>query len=897
MGRKSKTIVNTLLPILFFFFISIYGFSQTIISGTLKDSKDNLIIGNIVLKDSLLKSYISYTYSNNKGYYQLKLNKKTGSFNLVFSSLGYKPKTIPISINKEQDNITVNVVLQDDNISLNEVIIKAEKAVFIQKDTIRFRTKAFTNGTEQTVEDLLKKIPGLNIDNEGKIKVGNQEIEKLMVDGDDFFEKGYKILSKNMPAHPIEEVEILKHFSNNRLLKGVENSDKVALNLKLNEKAKRVWFGNVSLGYGLFFENRYETKANLMNFGKKNKYFFLTSLNNTGIDVTGNINHLINPLRYNEPGSIGDNQSTSNLLNLSIYNSFFDKGRTNFNNTELASLNAIFNPSKKIKIKALSFLNWDENSDTKTSIDNINTTNTSFTNTENNILNNKSTIAFGKVDVIYNINKNKMLSATTKYKYGDFNDTSNLTFNGYSTSENLKHQNNIFDQKIIFTNRLSKKAVYVTTGRFINEKSPQKYKINQFLFQDLFPNSTNANNIKQLSDNEMTFAGVNTHLLTRKNNGDLLEVQLGNEYRSDKLNTQLTLLNNNNVINITGAYKNTTQYKVNNTYLKGKYHLKIKKMRLIGELNFHNLTNNLNDITLNKSENYFYINPSIGFDWVINDSNKITSSVSYNTTNAKIVDVYNNFALTSFRSFSKGTGNFNQLNASSANLNYSLGDYNDRFFAYFSLFYTKNYDFFSSNSLIQQNYTQTEKIVVKNREYISINSKIDYYFKSITSNLKLDIGYIKSEYKNRVNNADLRKVTSNNYNYGLNLRSGFRGFFNYHFGTKWNTAAIKQSGFKTSNTNNKSFLDLSFVFNDKLNANIKSERYYFGNLKKDNTYYFLDFEAIYQIKKDKMLLELSGRNLFNTQKFKSFSISDIGTSTTEYRLLPRFVLLKLIYRF
>ncbi|MDO6812632.1 carboxypeptidase-like regulatory domain-containing protein [Tenacibaculum soleae] len=894
MGRKTK--VNTLFFSLFFFLICTYSFSQTIISGTLKDNKNNIITGNVILKDSLLKNYISYTYANKKGYYQLKTNK-TGNFNLVFSSLGFKPKTTPIVVHKNQAEITVNVVLQEDAISLDEVVIKAEKSVFTEKDTIRFRTKAFTNGTEQTVEDLLKKIPGLNIDSEGRIKVGNQEIEKLMIDGDDFFEKGYKVLSKNMPAHPIEEVEVLKKYSNNHLLKGIENSDKVALNLKLNEKSKRIWFGNISLGYGLFSENRYETKANLMNFGKKNKYFFLTSLNNTGIDVTGSINQLINPTSYNEPGSIGDNKSTRNLLNLAIYNSFFDKERTNFNNTELTSLNAIFNPSKKLKIKALSFLNWDENSDAKTSIDNINTGNTNFSNTENSELNNDKKIAFGKVDIIYNIDKNKMLAATTKYKYGNFNDSSNLTFNGNSTTENLKHQNNIFDQKIIFTNRLNNKKVYVTTGRFINEKSPQNYQTNQFLFQDLFPNSANANNIKQLSNNEMTFAGFNTHLLTKKENGDLLELQLGNEYRADKLNTQLTLLENNTIINSPTDYKNTTEYKVNDAYLKTKYHLKIKDLRLIGKLNFHNLTNNLNDNTLNKSENYFYINPSIGIDWKINDKNKITSSVSYNTTNAKIVDVYNNFALTSFRSFTKGTGNFNQLNASTANLNYSLGNYSDRFFAYFSLMYTKNYDFFSSNSLIQQNYNQAEKIIIKDREYVSINSKIDYYFKSISSNLKLDVGYTKSEFKNSVNNTGLRKVTSNNYNYGVNLRSGFRGFFNYHFGTKWNTSKIQQSSFKNSFTNNKSFLDLSFVFSKKFNADIQSERYYFGNLEKDATYNFVDVSVTYNLIDNKLTLFLTGKNLLNTKTFKSFSISDIGTSTTEYRLLPRFALLKLKYRF
>jgi hypothetical protein len=141
-------------------------------------------------------------------------------------------------------------------------------------------------------------------------------------------------------------------------------------------------------------------------------------------------------------------------------------------------------------------------------------------------------------------------------------------------------------------------------------------------------------------------------------------------------------------------------------------------------------------------------------------------------------------------------------------------------------------------------------------------------------------------------------VKSNSYNYGLELRSGFKGLFNYHIGTKWNTNKIETSTINNSFTDNVSFLDLSFVFNDKFNIQFQTERYFFGSLdKENNTYYFLDFDARYTIKKNKLTLALTGKNLFNTETFRTFSISDIGTSTTEFRLLERFVLLKMEYRF
>ena len=873
---------------------SLKSFGQITISGKVY-STDSLKIqqASVVLTDITKSKIIDYTFTDIEGLYKLRTNE-LGKFNLKFRHIGHSTKSIDFEIVSNEYEKRINVFLPEKTVDLDEVIIQAERLFSIKKDTINFKTKYFIDGTEQTVEQLLQKIPGLQIDSEGTIKVGNQEIEKLMVDGDDLFERGYKILSKNMPAYPIEEVEVLKNYSNNRLLKGVEESDKVALNLKLDEKSKRIWFGNIETSLGN--NNFYQLKGNLINFGRKNKYYFFTNLNKIGYDATGDIENLIHPFRINEPASIGDNQSVNSIFSLSPNQLSFKKSRTNFNNAELVSLNAIFNPTEKLKIKTLGFFNWDETDFFRNSIDVVDVNGTNFTNTEDYELRNKKRIAFGKLDFIYNISKTKMLEATTKYNNGDFNDNSNLIFNGNSTIENLQHQNTLFDQKIIYTSKFKNEKVFLLSGRFIDEKTPQNYRLNQFFCQDLFPNLENANNTIQLSDNQMQFAGINAHLLDRKDNGNLLELQLGNEYRKDKLSSTFSLLEDEIVLEQPNGYQNETNYQVNDLYLKSKYRLKIKDFGLTGKLDIHQLFNQLENNQVSSNQNPFFINPSIGVDWKVNDKNKIISSYSYNTSNARILDVYSDFVLNSFRSFSKGTGNFNQLDASSVVFNYQLGNWSDRFFANTFILYSKNHDFFSTNTIIEQNYTQAEKIVIEDREFISINSKLDYYFKFISSNLKLDLGYSQSEFKNIVNDSDFREVTSKNYNYGLELRSGFKGIFNYHIGTKWTTTEI-QTTINNSFTDNVSFMDLSFVFNKKFDLQVQSERYYFGNLQTDNTYYFLDFDARYKFIENKLTLGLTGKNLFNTEKFRNFSISDIGTSTTEYRLLPRFVLLKLEYRF
>ncbi|MDT8346967.1 MAG: carboxypeptidase-like regulatory domain-containing protein, partial [Flavobacteriaceae bacterium] len=373
--------------------------AQSSITGVVKDSSNlGLSYVSITLKNQS-DNIIAYTFSDENGNYRLD-NIKIGEYSIQASALGYESLNITLAVTEESQLITQNFKLNTKTTDLEEVIIQAERPIRVKKDTVTFKAAAFSDGTEVTVEELLKKIPGLQIDSEGTIKVGNKEIEKLMVDGDDLFEKGYKILSKNMPAHPIDEIEVLKRYSNNHLLKGIEESDKVALNLKLNEDSKRIWFGNMEASYGN--DHFYQLKANLMNFGKKNKYYFLTNLNNIGFDATGDINHLIRPFRTAQAGVIGDNENANKLLLLSGGIPGFRRSRYNFNNAELLSLNAIFNPTEQLKVKTLGFFNWDERDFFRNNSTTANANGTLFTNTENYRLRNNSNLGFGKLDLTYN---------------------------------------------------------------------------------------------------------------------------------------------------------------------------------------------------------------------------------------------------------------------------------------------------------------------------------------------------------------------------------------------------------------------------------------------------------------------------------------------------------------
>lgn len=188
--------------------------------------------------------------------------------------------------------------------------------------------------------------------------------------------------------------------------------------------------------------------------------------------------------------------------------------------------------------------------------------------------------------------------------------------------------------------------------------------------------------------------------------------------------------------------------------------------------------------------------------------------------------------------------------------------------------------------------------MIKDREFLTVNTNLDFYLSKISSNLKLKASYVESEFKNIINNSNLREVESKNYSLGLELRSAYSGIFNYHIGTTWRWNQVESSGISNSFVDNTTFLDLSLVFNEQFDVQLKTERYFFGNISEgDNTYYFMDLDARYNFKESPWSLSLTARNLTNTEEFRTSTISDISSSTVSYRLLPRYILMNVKYRF
>ena len=871
--------------------------SQFIVKGEINNTAGDAIANaNVVCKISS-DGIIAYTYTDAEGNFILNIGRE-GEFVLEFSSLGYKKKheTIILTAQKTKE-LYLRVVLQKSTVALDEVILIENRPIAIRKDTIVIDPEAFARGNEEVVEDILKGLPNVSVDEDGIIRVGNTEIEKIMIEGDDFFNRGYQMISKNMPSQPIARIQVINNYLENELLKHVRQSDKIAINLKLKEAAKRIWFGNAELTHGITTADGYELSMTAMNFGKKNKYYTHSNYNDIGRDVKGYANGLLDPIKADDLATPGAEQAAFQLLEFSPAPLNFRKERNNFNNSELVSFNAILNPANGFKIGTNGLLNWDENGFINSIKEIVNLPETSFTNIENRAAVNKLKLGFIKIDLDLSLSETSTIKSSTRLRRTANITRSNLIFNANSSLELLDTDESMLDQTLCYTKKINEKKAVIIKGIYVYDKIPQRYAVDNLSYPGLFPLTNNPVSLTQNSENVMQVAAVDARFISKQGSGHLMEIHMGDLFRKDILRSGLFLSEGNEALAMPAGFQNNLEFATNDLYLKTKYNRKGAQLGFTVGLELHQLHNRIINVTTLTTDTSVYVNPSFGLEWSLNSRSKLKASASFNTANTGILEVFKNYAITGPRLFTRGTAAFDLLPVSNVLMSYKFGNWSDKFFVNTVLFYQRKHKYYSSNSVIEPNYTSSERLLLKDRDLFNLNAKIDYYFRSLASNVKLDLGYSRLDYRNVVNNSEIRKVLSVSYNYGLQFRTGFKGNFNFHSGTKWTSNKIMTLD-AGNFTDNLSFLDLTFSPGDKMHMQMEAERYFFGKLKKrNNTYYFLDFSIRFEVAENKIEIGMIGKNLFNTRTYRNFALSDVGNTVSEFRLLPRFLLLKLKFRF
>ena len=264
---------------IFFLLLSLTSYGQVKLEGIVKDSlKVPLESASLVAIDQKTNNLESYVLTDIKGKYKLNL-KNNSNYKIQVSFIGLR--TINETLDTKEADILKDFVLRSD-IALDEVIVKMP--VVVRGDTLIYDADSFKNGSERKLEDIIDKLPGVEINESGQIEVEGKVVNKLMVNGKDFFDGDTKIGTKNIPSSAVDKIQVLRNYAEVGQLSGVRNNqNNFAINIKLKQGKESFWFGNVTAGAGDSPDEKlYLVQPKLFYYNPKYSINFISDLNNIG---------------------------------------------------------------------------------------------------------------------------------------------------------------------------------------------------------------------------------------------------------------------------------------------------------------------------------------------------------------------------------------------------------------------------------------------------------------------------------------------------------------------------------------------------------------------------------------------------------------------------------------
>ena len=245
--------------------------AQGSIKGKLYDSvsKQYLSLATVTVFKAKDTSIVTYRLTNPAGEFKVPGLPLNILLRAVITSSGYKAVRKEFMLSTDSAGLDLgNLIAQLDTSQLEEVLVTAERPpVTYKKDTIEFNASAFKTLPTALVEDLLKKLPGVEIDQEGNIRVNGRAVNRIMVDGKDFFGGDPRVASKNLPANLIDKVQVVDDKQQKDRDPEIATQDLgQVINLKLKKSIKKGWFGKAYAGGGSGAQNHYETGAIINTF-------------------------------------------------------------------------------------------------------------------------------------------------------------------------------------------------------------------------------------------------------------------------------------------------------------------------------------------------------------------------------------------------------------------------------------------------------------------------------------------------------------------------------------------------------------------------------------------------------------------------------------------------------
>lgn len=886
--------------------------AQITIKGVVKDSIGTpLELANIIAINKETKAMASYAITNDKGLFKLDLEKNT-TYTIQVSYIGMK--THAEEFTTKETSIDRDYTLKPDN-ALDAVELTYEMPVTIKGDTLVYNADSFKDGTERKLEDVLKKLPGVEINDDGQIEVEGKVVSKVMVEGKDFFDGDSKLATKNIPSNAVDKVQVLKNYSNVGQLSGVTNNqDNIAINIKLKEGKKNFWFGDITGGTGVADEDGlYIVQPKLFYYSPKYSVNFIGDLNNIG-EVAFTRRDFFNFAG----GFRAPSRQSGTSLNLGNNNLGFltlQNNQAQSIETKFGAANFSYSPKKSLDIGGFAIF-------TSSRIDLQENRSVRYTDSDLNIpdedteskTEQKSDLGMIKLTAKYQPNASNQLDYSAIGRLSQESQDQNFTSSVLgSTAQKEDNSPYSINQSLNYYYTLDDTNIFAFEGQHLIQDEDPFYNallqndpdnIDPFdnTAEDLgFDQTMDAYDIaqdKRIKSNQLDAKLDYWNILNNKSNVNLT---LGTILsRQDFDSNIFQFLDDGSVFDSApslnnGIDTNDIQYNFSDLYLGAHYRLKSGKFTFTPGVSGHAFSTKNTQLGTEFKDNFFKVLPDLNVRMELKKSENLNLNYSMQVEFTDVTQLAQGLVMNNYDSYF--SGNQTLKNGTSHNVNLTYFSFN--MFNYTNVFANLSY----SNRIDQiRNLTDFESVIRTSSpfnsgfadETFSANGRFQRSFKKIRATLSGNFAY--SKFNQFI--QDRRSVNeSYTQNYRAQVRTNFREAPNVEVSYRYGINDNQQGGTSTKFFTHSPTVEFdayiwkTFTFRTDFTYNETRNKETTLNTNK-----LWNASLSYRKNQDaKLEYELKATNLLDTKSQFNNSQGGISVSTTEYFIQPRFVTFRIIY--
>ena len=889
------------------FCVSSFSFAQAVkLEGTISDTKSLPVeMANVMAVNQATKGMDSYAITNDKGKYSLSLKPNT-TYSIKISFLGMQSKEVEIVTSTT--NINKNITLEDSAVELDGVEIIREMPVSIKGDTIVYNADSFKTGTERKLEDVLKKLPGVEVNADGEVEVEGKKVTKLMVEGKDFFDGDTKLGVKNIPADAIDKIQVLRNYNENSILKSVENNqDNVAMNIKLKSGKKNFWFGDLTAGIGVgMLDSRYLINPKLFYYSPKYSINLITNFNNIGelpltiqdyMKLTGGFRGL------SAKGGSSFN-ITSNDLGISLMRN----NRAKEIETQFGAANFSYNVNKAWSLSGFGILSSSvTETETLSQTNYLDPNSSEIQSVENKkeLSNQKSNLGMFKLSSSYKPSTNFQFDYDVLTKLSKQQEDAPLfreaIVNSITTSEVINTKK---EQKPISVNQnlslfytMNEKNIFAVEMQHLYQEEDPFYNANlksQPFNLVGYVSGQDRNNISQnrfVTTSKLDAKVDYYYMLTPKSN---FNITLGNTYSYQNFNSSMYQILDNQTVNELDSQVNVNDvnYRFNDAFLGLHYKILTGKFTFTPGVSLHSYNMTNTQLNTDYSQNFTRALPDLLAIYQIKKAESLTYNFSYTNNFTDINQLSEGFVFSNYNSLRKGSRTLENATARQHSLRYFK--YNMFNLENISAFlnYSKRIDAIKTKAFFDG---VNQSSVPYNSDFADETlSGSGSYGRSFLKNYKASVSAnINWSLFNNIQNNVLSKKESFTQSYTLRTSTNYKKLPNLEVGYNIVINNYDSNVFYTD----KPFAKLDYYFLNAFSFVAEYEFYHYYNTDKtvNNQYDFLNASLIYQKKDSKFEYKIGATNLLNTKSINDDSFSQFSTRTSQYTVQPRYLIFSLKY--